>query len=152
MDLKKLALVALLLLAAAVGWRLVNSGLIKDWLATRSDRPLNIPFDNGTVRQYEAASQPAAQAAKPAVVPGGIRKCRHRGEITYTNGACPPGAVEQGLAGGTVSVVSGQGQPKPAPTQAPAPKRASLNDVLDRSEEMSLRDKRIEQAVNGPPK
>ena len=48
--------------------------------------------------------------------------------------------------------MSPRAKPKPAPTQAPTPKRASLNDVLDRSEEMSLRDKRIEQAVNGPPK
>ena len=53
------------------------------------------------------AQPPAATVAQP-------RKCRNGAQVIYTDGPCPAGMQEQGLAGGTVTVL-----PVP-PAAAPA--------------------------------
>ncbi len=139
---KRLALVFTVLLLLALLWRCSQSAWFQGWWngPTRGSAP-RVEFDNGTLRPYESASQPHGKpVAAPLASPGGARKCiSHWGEVTYTNVACPSGSREQGLAGGTLTVVDGTRAPKagaaPAPTTPPPPPRSSVYDVLDRNEE-----------------
>lgn len=65
MPLKSIALVSLVALAAAIGWRLNNTGFFAGLLHNPGPRAVNIPFDNGTVRQYDDAASAVVRLAKP---------------------------------------------------------------------------------------
>jgi hypothetical protein len=95
------ALVALFAAAAAWSYRADIAELAED---TPPAKP--IVFDNGTVRQYEAASEPET-ALVPKPLPNGVlRKCVHgREATTYTNVPCPYGFKEKPVDSSRVSVV-----------------------------------------------
>ena len=64
---------------------------------------------------------------------------------------CPPGMRELPMQGGTLSVVAGQHAPTTQPQRGgeSAQRRSTLHDVLDRSGEIDLTQRRIERAT-GP--
>ncbi|MDD2545573.1 MAG: hypothetical protein PHI55_04730 [Burkholderiaceae bacterium] len=69
-----------------------------------------------------ALSLPTASPAG-AVPPSPVRKCRQGGAWLYTDGPCPPGAVEQAMERGAVMVLP----PAPAEKSPPrVPPRAPL--------------------------
>lgn len=144
---KTWALVVALLLAAAVAWRYRNADFIRELTHGRPQAAVQIPFDNGTVRQYEKARPDARPGAAG---PGGVRKCRRGAEIVYTGVECPAGARELPMQGGTLSVVAGQQAPA-TPSQrggGPGERRSTLHDVLDRSGDIDITNRRIERATN----
>ena len=149
--LKTWALVAALLLVVAAGWRYRHAGFIRELTHGQPKATVEIPFDNGTVRQYDRARPDARQGAAAQAAPAGVRKCRRGAEIIYTGGACPAGARELPMQGGTLSVVAGQHAPTTQPQRGgeSAQRRSTLHDVLDRSGEIDLTQRRIERAT-GP--
>ena len=107
------ALVALFAVAAA--WR-YRADIAE--LAQGAPPAKLIVFDNGTVRQHEAASEPEA-ALGPQPLPNGVlRKCVRGRETTYTNVPCPSGFKEKPVDSKRVAVVpAGE---KPAQFATPA--------------------------------
>ena len=148
--LKTWALVSVLLLVAAAAWRWRHADFVRELTHGRPKSAIDIPFDNGTVRQYEKASPDTRQGAAPEAAPAGVRKCRRSAEIVYTGAACPAGARELPMQGGTLSVVSGQGAAATRPRQAgePGERRSTLLEVLDRSGEIDLAHRRVERATS----
>lgn len=147
MAIKAIFWVTLLALATAAGWHYRRAEWVQGWIHPRSAKPPAIKFDNGSVRDADASSQPTAMASQATPL-GGIRKCRKGGQVVYTDGTCPPGAQEQPLRNGTVTIISGQAGTKSANAGEPAPQRATLRDVLDPPEEVSLKDKRMQKIVD----
>jgi hypothetical protein len=139
MIFRRIALGLSLVFLLALGWRYRHAEALQGLLAPPSAKPLAIPFDNGTVRQYQAASAPVAVEATARPL-GSVRKCRKGTEISYTNSLCPPGAKELELSNGTLNVLNSAPAgsrptgPAPAPVAAPA--------------EPTLAQRRIERLVN----
>lgn len=138
------------LLAVSVAWR--YRGALGDLTGVASSaappaRP--IVFDNGTVRDPPPLAAPAgASATALAAQPGALRKCVRRGETTYTNFACPAGFKELGVASDRVTVLSGQGAPRPqAADTTPAGRRSALHDALDLSRDDRLRERMMDRAI-----
>ncbi len=132
MSIKHLVIGFLVLLAAAVGWKLLAPALSRAGADARPG-PKPIVFDNGSIRDTTTVVKAPPKGA-PAPV-GVLRKCTGGAQITYTNTHCPPGTREAKLSQGTVNVVSGtKPTPLPPETGAAAP-------------EMTLQDKMIERAV-----
>ncbi len=73
-----------------------------------------------------AGGPPAATArgGAPDTAAGGPRKCMQQGKVLYTTQACPPGSVEQGVAG-AVSVVPDSREAVASARAAMAPDAAS---------------------------
>ena len=133
MSIKHIAVLFLVLLAAAVGWKLLAPALSRASAdADRAPKP-GIVFDNGSIRDTTTVVKPPPKGAPSPV--GVLRKCTGGDQVTYTNTHCPPGMREAKLSKGTVNVVSGT---KPA---APPPDAAAAGP------EMTLQDKMIERAV-----
>lgn len=141
MTMRRIALGLALVFALALGWRYRHAEAVQSLLAPPSAKPLAIPFDNGTVRQYLAASQPAAgeAGAKPL---GSVRKCRKGAEISYTNSLCPPGAKELELSKGTLNVLNG------TPAQASGRPAGNPPATAAAAAEPTLAQRRIERLVN----
>ena len=72
-------------------------------------------------------------------------KCRQGGKLSYSTQKCPPGSVEEGINGGTVTVVA---LPKPAAAPASTASLPTARDLLVKPDEPSLQDKRIERVMN----
>ncbi len=143
MSLKNVSIGAAVLLLASIGWRYRNAPVITAWMSPDPPAAAKIEFDNGTVRDYSAASQPGQGNDSRNLGSGGVRKCKKGAEIIYTNEACPQGAKEHQMTGGTISVVPGHGQPKPAtPSPMDAPRRATVYDAMDASEAPPRRQER----------
>lgn len=155
MLLQRLFIGAIALLVLAFAWRQRDSVGMEALTRSTSHKPLDIKFDNGTVRQSVASSAP--RTAPDPSVGTGLRKCKKGPTVVYTDGPCPAGTQQQALRGGTVTVVDGQ-----APAAAPAAPaepgtaqrvgnrpRGALGEVLDRSaEQPTLSQQRMEQVVN----
>lgn len=146
MVLKRLFGVMAALLLLAVGWRLWHSPALHAWLNPPPEQRLQIRFDNGTVRQAAPAASGAARVA------GGLRKCQRGAQVVYTDGLCAPGATEVPVSRGTVNVLPGNG-PAAGTTAAAAPgpvspPRGSLHEVADRSAEMTIHERRLQQVVS----
>ena len=134
MSLKNISIGAAVLLMASIGWRYRNAPVITAWLSPDQPAAARIEFDNGTVRDYSAASQPSQGNDSRNLGPGGVRKCKKGAEIIYTNEACPHGAKEHQMTGGTISVVPGDTTPKPIQAPMDPPRRATVYDAMDASE------------------
>jgi len=79
-------------LVAMFGWKF--RGPIAEWVRTAAPvKPF--VFDNGTVRQREAASDAPMQANARPLRNGELRKCVRGTETTYTNVECPRGYAEK---------------------------------------------------------
>jgi len=147
MALKRFFVVLGVLLLLAAGWRLWRSESVQLWLNPTPEQRLQIRFDNGTVRQAASAASVVPGSARVA---GGLRKCQRGAQVVYTDGLCAPGATEQAVTRGTVNVMPGHG-PAPAAAAAAAgpttPPRGNLHDVADRSAEMTISERRLQQAV-----
>ncbi len=96
----------------------------------------------------EALGLPGADrsaAAVPSAAEAGLRKCQAAGRVLYTNGSCPAGSREQGVEGGTVSVVA-------APRMAPAPAAAAsrlpnVRDLLQGDAGVDIKERRMEEVI-----
>jgi hypothetical protein len=147
MLIKRIFLGTMLLLVLAMGWRYRNSEFAQNLIHPKEVRPVVIEFDNGSVRQNSAASEPVQASGVQPSPPGTMRKCQKGAAVIYTDNYCPPGMQESGLSRGTVTVVHGQTPAKSPPPAEPSAHRSSLNDVLDRSDEQSIADKRMERVI-----
>lgn len=127
-TLKHLSIGAVLLVVLAVGWRYRNAEVVQRIVNPPSHKPLAIEFDNGTVRQTGAASQPGTGRPTQVLAPGAVRKCRRGTEITYTNQTCPPGHVEQPMSQGTVNVLPATSVAPRAPAGTPPAPSPSLRE------------------------
>jgi hypothetical protein len=145
MELRRLAWLALALLAVAGLWRVTHHPAVKDWWADQHHKPVPFQFDNGTVREYQPASAPTEQAQ--ALPPGTMRRCKRGTETSYANSACPPGSKEFPMSGGTLSVVT-LGGPQPAAAAASAAKPV-LREVIDPHEAAELRERQLNRAIYG---
>lgn len=133
MSIKHIAIGLLLLLAAAVGWKLLAPALSRANADAQRGPAPSIEFDNGSIRDTTTVVKTPPKGA-PAPV-GVLRKCTGGDQVTYTNTHCPPGMREAKLSKGTVNVVTGT-KPAPLPSDAGA-----------QAPEMTLQDKMIERAV-----
>lgn len=146
---QKIIVVMVVLVLGSATWRYRNH--IAE--LTKPDHvPKPIVFDNGTVRQYESASQAKGQASVQALPVGALRKCVRGNETSYTDVSCPPGFKEKPVDNSRVSVVSGGETAKQATTPALSNPRKTLRDALDLSDDEHLRDKAIDRAVSGASK
>lgn len=132
MSIQRIAIALLLLLAAAIAWKLLAPALSRASAADQPATQTRIEFDNGSIRDTTTVVKAPPKGA-PAP-PGVLRKCTGGDQVTYTNTHCPPGTREASLNKGTVNVVSGA---RPAPLPEAAATRP----------EMTLQDKMIERAV-----
>ena len=137
--------IALLLIGlAAAGWFYRDTEPVRGWLPAQWRAALDGPASG-------AKGKPAANAAVPRA--DGMRKCRQGSQVLYTNGDCPKGSVEQGIAGGTVTVVPGpQGAGAPDGSKGTAAGKAGLGpqtvrDMMGESQGRELNDKKIDRAV-----
>ena len=146
MELKNIAIGFAVVLLAAAAWECRDAEVVQAWMRPPS-KPVPIVFDNGTVRRYEAASQPEGVAAALSRRADGLKKCRRGDETIYTNFECPPGSKPAALAGGTVTVVTGTETPKPRLAASPGTGQSTLRDALDLSGNENLRDKRMERLI-----
>ena len=107
-ELKRLALIAGLLLIVALGWRYRNVALAPGaGYSTRGAASSAVfKFDNGTNRDLTGTTRVVPRAA------AGPRRCQRGESVIYTDGDCPPGTKEAALGKGTVNVVK---MPRPAP-------------------------------------
>jgi len=145
---KLILFIALLLIGlAAAGWFYRDTEPVRGWLPAQWRANLEGPAAG-------AKGKPAANAAVPRA--DGLRKCRQGNQVLYTNGDCPKGSVEQGIAGGTVTVVPGpQGAAAPDPSKGAAGTAANksglgpqtVRDMMGESQGRDLTDKKIDRAV-----
>lgn len=131
----------LLLMLAAIGWSQRNAPWLQELLGTREARAPSIRFDNGTVREANAASEPASVPSDKPLTLTGVRKCLRGTVVVYTDKTCPPGTQQMAI-GGTVNVVDGQ-RPRPAPDARPQGQSAHAPGG-----EPTLRDKYMEAVIN----
>ncbi len=145
MPIKTVAVAILLLVLAAMGWRYRNADWVQSALHPAEHKPLSIPFDKPPDPADAAASLPAPQAVAPPPGPRGVRKCRTKaGEVIYTDNTCPPGAREQAITQGAVTVLPAQ-----AAKPAPAGGNTIRDDLLSPTDAAGdLRARRIERIVN----
>lgn len=125
-----LALLALGLLGLA--WQ--QRGPLQAWLGA-------------SAAQVERATRGGADGPAASGRPGGLRKCVKGQEVSYTNGPCPGGFVEQAVSGGTVTVLPATPAPKPSEA-ASGP--TSLHKALDMTRDDTLRDKIMQRQIEGP--
>lgn len=147
MELKQIGFWGAVGVAALVAWEYRNSDFVNSLVRPASTpKPVAIEFDNGTVRQYDIASEPAPAPVRRRA--DGLLKCRRGDSVTYTNFECPPGTKPEALAGGTVSVMASEGLPKPtAATPKSGNAQQSLHDALDLSGNDNVREKRMERLI-----
>ena len=135
---------AILLSAIFSLWR---DGFFRSWLTTSPDKPREIVFDNGSVRDAPApaASSPSRTAALSP--PGVMRKCVRGDRVTYSNLTCPAGFRERPISQEGVTVV-------PAVVTATSPKAQSgtaphqaMREALDLNRDEKLRQRMIDKAV-----
>ncbi len=140
MPLRAIALTALALFVAAVGWRYRNAEGLRSWLATpAATKAKPIVFDNGTVHAPPVRASGAATA--PAAT--GLRKCLRGQTVSYTDQPCPPGSREAEVNRGSVTVVDGQ---TPAAKPSAGLKLPNARDAI-RPEGPSLNEQAIERAT-----
>jgi hypothetical protein len=128
MDVRRFIWALALLVAGAVGWKVLSGETVQGWWASATHRPAEIKFDNGSVREFAAASAPDPASAPPLPA-GTMRKCRKGKETHYTTSPCPPGMTEQALSSGTFSVV-GSPAPQPPAGGTSAPRRL-VDQMMD---------------------
>lgn len=130
----------LLLMLGAIGWSQRNAPWLQDMLGTNHSPPATIRFDNGSVRDANAASEPASAPSDKPLTLTGVRKCLRGNVVVYTDKTCPPGSKQMAI-GGTVNVVCSQ-QPRAAPEARPQGKANA------QAAEPTLRERYIESVVN----
>lgn len=118
--------------AKALIWIVVVAAALAAALWWGRARVGALPGLRSTVSLPAPVAAPAAARA---------RKCiGANGGVSYTDGACPPGQREQGMDGGTVSVLPA---PAPAAASTPSPLRRLAGDgapaaVADRVVDQAL--------------
>jgi hypothetical protein len=139
---KRIFIGAACALLAAVAWQYRHADFLQ---ALPQARPAAVKFDNGSVRD-DATLLPAPTASGPrSAALGTPRKCQGANASTvYTDGACPPGTREKPMGSGTVTVVESRGAAKAQP--AP-PARPALRELVERPDEQSLADKRMQRVI-----
>ncbi len=126
LDLRRLAIVVVVLVLGALAWRYRDSFLGGD--SASSTRPAAsspaFKFDNGTNRDVTGTTVVVPRAA------AGPRRCQRGESVIYTDGTCPPGTKEIALVKGTLNVVD-MPRPKPPPALASAPPPGLAERVVD---------------------
>ena len=146
MLIKNIFIGASVALLAAVGWQYRNAEFLREWLRPQAP-PVTVKFDNGSVRD-EAVMLPAAPTGslRPAAL-GTPRKCQGPHSTFYTDGVCPPGTREKVIASGTVTVVEARGAEKARAASAAPAGGSVLRNVIDRSGENDLAEKRMQRVI-----
>ncbi|WP_146219436.1 hypothetical protein [Sphaerotilus hippei] len=148
MLLKRLFLGSLLLILLAAGWRHRHAQWVQALLSPKDTRAVQIPFDNGSVRDVGPGPAPRPPARLSDVPIGGVRKCQKGGEVIYTDRACPRGGQEQPIRQGTVNVVAGQPRPAAESGQAAGPQPLIASPLIaPHLDGPGLRGRQIERAV-----
>lgn len=147
MLLRRLAIAALAAVIMSIAFSMWRGGAVRDWLRTTPDRPPEIVFDNGSVR--DTPSPPASSPSRAVALspPGALRKCVRGDQVTYSNLTCPPGFREKEIAKDRVTVVPGVRTPPSPPLQPAAKPHESMREVLDLKRDEKLRQRMIDKAV-----
>lgn len=138
MSLQKMVLGALCVVLLAVGWSFRRAAWLQELLHPEPVKPLNIPFDNGSVRDKNPPAAPTGAALPTQKPPGVLRKCVGREGVIYSDNVCPPGSKEASMGQGTLNVVN---PVRPAARPASAP-------VAPVEAEPTLRERRIQQILD----
>ena len=142
------ALIFLLVAAlAAAGWYFRDTamvgGIVRDVeKMLDSVRPASGVRADKNGKAIEAGKTDSSKKAA-----GGLRKCVAGEKITYTDEACPPGSRESAISGGNVTVLPAQ-RGAPAETDKAGKAAAAPPEAARVKEELSMREKRMEQTVN----
>lgn len=132
----------LLLAVLAAGWLLRDTEPVRRLLHSAKQVAPPVPLPGWG----EAAADPARPGASTAGTTGTasrVRKCLRGAEVIYTNERCPAGSREQGLSGGTLTVM-----PSPVTgTTGPAAASATLRGTLPPPSEVDVREQQVEQAL-----
>jgi hypothetical protein len=138
-------LVALIILSALWGKRYSMA----NHFAPANALPKQIQFDNGSVRDNRPELAKSSISTQSQFSQGTLRKCIKDAQITYTDVACPPGYRERAVAGPPVNVMPAHSGQNSNEFASPSKGRTSLHDVLDLSRDEKLRDRMLEQAIEG---
>jgi hypothetical protein len=131
-------LIVVLLLAAALGLAWQKRELLQAWAGSASlSAAPSISFNE----------PPPAPKGSSKFRAGELRKCVNGQQVSYSNVECPPGAKEQGVTAGAVTVVPGTPAPKPA---AAGSGPSALHKALDLTRDDTLHEKIMERQIEGP--
>jgi len=127
---------------ASAAWRFVGAQMYQDWHRPPAPKPVAVKFQNDGPAPGAVAAEVSSAPRNVPMEVSGARKCRKGNTTVYTDRDCPSGTQEVTIAGGAITVVKGQ----PAPKASNQP--ATARDMLVGKDDVSLRDKRIDQVIN----
>lgn len=131
-------LIALMLLLAALGLGWQQRERLQAWAASAAlPAAPSLSFNE---------PQPTPKASSKFRA-GELRKCINGQQVSYSNVECPPGAREQAVTGGAVTVVPGTPVAKPA---AASSGPSALHKALDITRDDTLHEKIMERQIEGP--
>jgi hypothetical protein len=78
-----------------------------------------------------------------------MRKCIKDAQITYTDVACPPAYEERAVAGPPVNFIAAQTVTNSHESASTGKRWSTLFDVLDLSSDEKLRERTMEQTIEG---
>jgi hypothetical protein len=147
MLLRLLAAIGIRAILLSVAFSMWRGGVFRSWLTTTPDKPPEIVFDNGSVRDIPgpAASSPSRTAALSP--PGVMRKCVRGDRVTYSNLTCPPGFREKPVSRDGVTVLPADGNPSATRAQQGAAPHEAMREALDLKRDEKLRQRMIDRAV-----
>jgi hypothetical protein len=147
MLLRLLAIAALAAVTLSVAFSMWRGGTFRDWLRTTPDKPPEIVFDNGSVRDLPLPPASAPSKGITLSPPGALRKCVRGEQVTYSNLTCPPGFREREIAKDRVTVIPGVRTPQSTAVQSAAKPHEAMKDALDLKRDEKLRQRMIDKAV-----
>ncbi|MEK8027599.1 MAG: hypothetical protein RLY78_521 [Pseudomonadota bacterium] len=149
MLLRRIAIGGALILLSIVIHTLGRQLPWRDWLQPAHTVRRPLVFDNGSVRDGLRASEGARLRPAPQAAAGALRKCVRGERVTYSNLGCPDGHQERAVAADRVNVIeSGTRAPGAAPAGGGSA-QASLRQAVDLPRDERLRQRMVEQAVEG---
>lgn len=131
-------LVALMFLLAAIGLGWQQREQLQAWAGSAT-----LPAAPGlSFKEPQPAPKGSSKFRS-----GELRKCVNGQQVSYANVECPPGAKEQAVTGGAVTVVPGTPVAKPA---AAGSGPSALHKALDITRDDTLHEKLMERQIEGP--
>ncbi len=152
MLLRLIAALAFVAVLLSVGFSLWRGGSFRAWLTTTPDKPPEIVFDNGSVRDVPAPAASAVQRTAALSPPGVMRKCVRGDRVTYSNLTCPAGFRERPVSQEGVTVVPGVKTSSSATSQPSAAPHEKMREALDLKRDEKLRQRMIDKAVEAEAK
>jgi hypothetical protein len=149
MLLRTMAILALLTVVASMVFSMWRSGVIRSWMTTTPDKPRAIVFDNGSIRDVPGPAASESRKGAALSPPGVLRKCLRGDQVTYSNLTCPPGFRERPVSTDGVTVVPAFRPPEASARPASGSAHQRLQESLDLKRDDKLRQRMIDQAVEG---